>query len=260
MEAKQNIMLLYDKSFLGLLSAIWYVLEQKINPSAISFKEQLFPFFKEISIKTDEKKATRLINALDKRIFSGISSKIKLIFLSDREDKELLILEYIRFGLKNGKKTEKMIACEPVLSAEKTVKSVLNEAHRIKGFLRFSEHSGILAAECEPNASVLPLVANHFSNRYHKERFIIYDKKHETVLISDEGKISFFETENFSFPTASPEEKAYRILWKEFYDTVCIEERKNEKCRITHLPKRFWGNLTEMSEQNTVKALKEGEK
>jgi probable DNA metabolism protein len=42
------------------------------------------------------------------------------------------------------------------------------------------------------------------------------------------------------------DEKEYRKLWKKFYDSVAIEERKNEKCRMGQMPKRYWKNLTEM--------------
>ena len=41
------------------------------------------------------------------------------------------------------------------------------------------------------------------------------------------------------------EERKYRDLWRLFYHTVSIEERYNPKCRMTHMPKRYWNNMTE---------------
>lgn len=40
-------------------------------------------------------------------------------------------------------------------------------------------------------------------------------------------------------------EARYRLLWKRFYDTIAIRERENPRCRMTHMPKRYWGTMTE---------------
>ena len=39
-----------------------------------------------------------------------------------------------------------------------------------------------------------------------------------------------------------------RALWRRFYETIAIRERYNPKCRMTHLPKRFWGEMTEFQD------------
>ena len=41
---------------------------------------------------------------------------------------------------------------------------------------------------------------------------------------------------------------AYRKLWRSFYDTIAIEGRYNPKCRLTHMPKRYWNMMTEFQE------------
>ena len=43
-------------------------------------------------------------------------------------------------------------------------------------------------------------------------------------------------------------------LWRRFYDTVAIEARKNEKLRMTHMPKRYWGMMTEFQDESYFKA------
>ena len=39
----------------------------------------------------------------------------------------------------------------------------------------------------------------------------------------------------------------YRELWRMFYRTVEVEERHNPKCRMGHMPKRYWRYMTEFS-------------
>ena len=45
------------------------------------------------------------------------------------------------------------------------------------------------------------------------------------------------------------EEALYRRLWRSFYDTISIEERYNPRCRMTHMPKRYWGTMTEFQRE-----------
>ena len=41
-------------------------------------------------------------------------------------------------------------------------------------------------------------------------------------------------------------EQEFQALWKQFYDTLEIKARRNEKGRMTHCPKRFWQDMVEM--------------
>ncbi|MBR2327365.1 MAG: TIGR03915 family putative DNA repair protein [Clostridia bacterium] len=251
----RNVALVYDGSFYGLLSAAWYALENKITPAEITAKRLLLPIFEEKEIETDEKKAMRLLHGIENRIFKGVSKKVFALWLSDRENKEELLLDYLRFGLSHGQKTARLLTEPAVCETEKTFRAVYNEAHRLKGFLRFSEFDGFLAAITEPSCNALPLIIGHFARRFPEENLLIYDKKHKLAALSQRGEISLFDADEFFFPKRSLEEKHYRILWREFYNTVAIKERLNEKCRKTHLPVRFWHQLTEMSEENDVNAL-----
>ena len=54
--------------------------------------------------------------------------------------------------------------------------------------------------------------------------------------------------EDFQAGPAGPEELQYRQLWRAFYDTIAIEGRYNPKCRMTHMPKRYWAMMTEFRE------------
>ena len=42
---------------------------------------------------------------------------------------------------------------------------------------------------------------------------------------------------------------AYRLLWKRFYDTISIRERENPRGRMSKMPKRYWGTMTEFQSE-----------
>ena len=122
------------------------------------------------------------------------------------------------------------------------------EAHRLKGFIRFADVGSGLIATITPKNDILPFIAEHFILRYRKENFLIYDKTHKTVLVYGDGKSEILRVEHIEFPEVSEQEERYQLLWKQFYDTVAIEGRDNPRCRMTHMPKRYWENMLEVKD------------
>ena len=41
------------------------------------------------------------------------------------------------------------------------------------------------------------------------------------------------------------EEKQFQKMWKQYFQSICIQERRNDKVHQQHLPKRFWKYLLE---------------
>ena len=54
---------------------------------------------------------------------------------------------------------------------------------------------------------------------------------------------------------AGAEELQYRRMWQTFYDTIAIQGRENPRCRMTHMPKRYWDNMTEFQREETAGRL-----
>ena len=47
-------------------------------------------------------------------------------------------------------------------------------------------------------------------------------------------------------PPPSAREQQFQALWTQFYKTLEIKARHNEKGRMTHCPKRFWADMVEL--------------
>ena len=106
----------------------------------------------------------------------------------------------------------------------------------------------MLAATITPKNFVLPRLAGHFMARYPNENFTICDKTHACALIYENRACRLAHIDELEFPPADEAEERYRALWKQFYRTIAIESRENPRCRMTHMPKRYWENMTEMRE------------
>ena len=77
---------------------------------------------------------------------------------------------------------------------------------------------------------------------------MIYDQSHKTALIYQNKKAEMLYIEKLTLPEPAQSELEYRRLWKQFYKTIAIESRNNPKCRMTLMPKRYWGQLTELED------------
>ena len=51
--------------------------------------------------------------------------------------------------------------------------------------------------------------------------------------------------ENFNIPNITEKEKEYQILWKTFFDTISIKERKNSRLQMQFMPQKYWQDLIE---------------
>ena len=62
------------------------------------------------------------------------------------------------------------------------------------------------------------------------------------------GRWAIVRVEEFHLGRPGEEELAFRAMWRQFYDTIAIRERENPRCRMTHMPKRYWDMMTEFRE------------
>jgi len=199
-------------------------------------------------IVTDDVAAKKVEDSIGGKISQETLRLVQLCYLSYIENRELAILEFLRMGYKIGPSVIDMLSHETVRTVTKAAQNVGCESHKYKGFLRFSEFDGALAAIIEPKNFVLPVIAPHFCNRFPSEQFMIYDKTHKHAFLYQNGEKSLIPLEHLELPQAGADEEKYRLLWKQFYNTIAIEGRNNPKLRMGHMPKRYWAQMTEFME------------
>lgn len=243
----------YDGSFDGLLTGVFESYERK--EKLVDFRPAADPqyvLFGSRLVETDPDKANRVYSAVGTKISPAAQELIRLGFLTCAPDKELLIYRFLRLGFEYGGAVMNMLTENTVHRLNKAVKHLKTESHALTGFVRFSVYGDTLAAVIEPKNWVLPVLAPHFCNRYAHEYFMIYDQTHKQALLHrpDLGpreRVAILETDELNLPDANEEELAYRRLWRQYYNTAAIKERANPRAQASHMPKRYWAHLTEMS-------------
>lgn len=160
------------------------------------------------------------------------------------------ILRFIALGLERGREVVRMLQAPPVYEIFRMDRYVGREAHAVEEFMRFERlSSGVFYGKVGPENRVLELVADHFADRFPDMDWLIYDEKHETAAIhSGQGRwvireqVSETEIENWK---GTGEADGYADMWKIFFDTIAIEERKNPACQRNMLPLRYRRYMTE---------------
>lgn len=244
-----NLVLVYDGSFDGFLCCVHHCVYTHQMPAAIVAQQDMQPTLLDCAeIDTDAEKAARVLASIPRRISDEAAETVQAVFLSCLPEKELALLRFLLLGYQEGSKTTNMLGHPDVAAVLHAQRHLGGEAHLLKGFVRFSDYGGVLAATITPKNFVLPFIASHFISRYSQENFMIYDKTHKAALIYENKEHRIVHLDSIEFPAVSEEEQQYRALWKQFYHTIAIEARYNPKCRMTHMPKRYWENMTEMAE------------
>ena len=235
----------YDGTFAGFLTCAWDALEGGTEPSAFLLPGDGATLWEERQVTADQGRARWLYAALSRRVSPAFQKLIARGFLTCLAEKELALLTLIRRGLREGDRV-RLDLSDPVMArVNLALTKMWTEWDHLKGFVRFSELDGVLVGEIEPKNRVLPLLAPHFAARYSGERLALYDRTHHEIFLSDRGRWKLLPAEDFRMGPAGSGERAYRAMWRRYYDTIAIEGRINPKCQSTHLPKRYRHVMTE---------------
>ena len=246
MLSKREIIYCYDGTFEGFLCCVFESFMHKEIPSGIVSQKDVQPsLLEQYNIETNDKNALKVKKSIPAEMGQEALPFLKDALLSCLPDKELFMLDFMRLGYKAGPKVMNMLANETVNTLAKAVRQLRFEAHKYTGFVRFSDHAGLLFSSIKPKNSVLHILAPHFADRYFNEKFVIYDETHKLICAGAGGRYIISAASDITMPETDATEQTYRDLWKIFYDTIAVEGRENPKCMMNFLPKRYRSHMTE---------------
>lgn len=245
MSDRSNLIYLYDDTFFGLMCCIFESYTQKEIPNDIlPINSPQISLFKTKLIETNEENAERVHSSI-KKMGNNIEELVKAAFLYGFEEKAYIIFKFVALCYKKGAGVYNMLQSETVADIHDIVKTVTNEGHLLKEFLRFAEVDGGLVAFLDPKHYVLPLMQEHFCSRFNSERFLIFDKTHKMALLYQPFEAKLIHMEDIQLPDFSADEKQFQTLWAGYFKAIAIKERANARCQMGHMAKRFWKNMIE---------------
>ncbi len=235
----------YDGTFAGFLSCVFESYQNREAPAAFLLPDDGASLWDEREVVSHPGHARRVYAALGERVSPAFRKLIERGFLTCLPERELVLYELIRRGLAEGDRVRRDLADPVVSKVMLALRKLATEEDHLKGFVRFSELDGALVGEIEPKNRVLPLLAPHFAARFPGEKIILYDRTHKEAFIYADRRRAILPVEEFHMGPAGETERAFRSLWRRYYQTIAIKDRTNPKCQSAHMPKRYRHVMTE---------------
>ena len=184
---------------------------------------------------------------------------ITILLLSEERSLNQPLFNFIYKIFKTKVKDfERNASDEDVLAVRNTCRRVLHEQLRMKQFIRFQKaKDGTYLAVVSPDHNVLPLIIDHFQDRFNDQSWLIYDaKRHygyyydgKTVIritFEDEASVPFdLSNGKMDADILSADDQLFQDLWRTYFKAICIKERMNPKKHLSDMPRRYWKYMTE---------------
>ncbi len=242
---------IYDGTIEGIFTIVYKCMIDKIEPlNVVKDMHKLSLFEKYINIDTDYNLSEKVFKSIPKRMTEETLYNVYNAFLSNKTDKEINIVKYLINGYKYGKDLNKMRNIDSVIKIQKYSHMVRREAHKLKGFVRFESINNVLYSRISPEHDILELLIPHFKNRLKNETWVIEDVKRKKAVFYKNNKYKMISTININLTRLKSSNKEYEDLWKAFIKSVTINERKNLRCQMNFMPKKYWKYMLEMEDNN----------
>lgn len=249
----------YDRTFDGLLTAVFDAYFRRTFPDVLHPEGAPLPLFHDevFEVVTDEQKAARVWNGLQKKVSDSALGCLTQSWLSELPEVDMLIFRYIRKAIDASRSIETNFADSDVLQLAQIWKKVDWERLRMLQFVRFQKASdGTFFAAFEPRYNALPLTIQHFKDRFADQKWLIYDMKRRygfyydlnevtEVTFDDGSREAHLITGMLDESLMDKDEKLFQQLWKTYFQSVCIKERLNPRKHKQDMPVRYWKYLTE---------------
>lgn len=234
---------------------------------------QLFADYRQV--ETDHDKAAKVADTIRDKMGMEDYEILYQAALSHSLDKGEVIFGTMVLGLAvlKQKNITRNLREACVMRVFELARAVQTEAHHYRMFVRFREldgpkryhedciparqmeadwEQGIMFCEIEPKHQVLALLGDHFSDRFPGMNFMIYDRTHRDCLVHRSCMrwviLQDVTLEEEMVHRYSEKEREYARLWKGFVNSIAIEERKNPRCQMNFMPKKYWKYMTEFME------------
>lgn len=246
----------YDKTFEGLLTALFDAYFRRTFPEKLLGEGDIEPMFAEgtHTVATDREKAGRVWRRIEETLPKTARNMVMYVWLSEQEGSDELLLRYLRKIIDHGGNYSFNFTDPDVLEMKQLAQKVEREAEHLRQFVRFQKGAdGSYFAPVSPLYNCLPVALGYFTDRFADQSWLIYDVKRrygfyydtesvrEVTITQDEHLLSGKLTDEMM----AEDERLFQMLWKNYLKTLTIRERLNPKLQRQHMPRRFWKFLTE---------------
>ena len=253
----------FDHTLDGLLTAVFDSFFLHQQPEFLLAEGEQLPLFADEPhhVVTDSEKAERVWKGLEKRLSKDGLRMITVSWLSEERALNQPLFNFICkvFRREPFDSYERNASDSDVLEVRNTCRRVLHEQLRMKQFIRFQKaKDGTYLAVVSPDHNVLPLIIDHFQDRFNDQPWLIYDAKRHYgyyydgaaapihITFEDEAAVPFnLSNGKLDADVLSENDQIFQQLWRTYFKAICIKERMNPRKQLQDMPRRYWKYMTE---------------
>ena len=250
---------IFDGTMDGLLTAVFDAFAMHEQPETLLTEGEALPLFCERTqtVHTDEEKARRVWAGMEKKLTREAMKLISVSWLSELKELNAPLFRYVCKVFRQGD-ISKHFADPDVLTVTNIARKVLHEQLRMKQFIRFQKaKDGTYLGVVSPDHNVLPLIIDHFQDRFNDQPWLIYDAKRHygfnydgktvvSITFEDEAAVPFnLANGKLDESVMSSDDQLLQDLWRSYFKAICIRERMNPRKQLNDMPRRYWKYMTE---------------
>lgn len=229
----------------AMLTCIYYAWTSRLGHENIKLvfepieQMSLFNEYNHIDSETD--KAEKVMTAVSQKISPLFYRELSYISMAYEDDVMDVIYHLMMLGFKFGPQALDMYQYRDVMRYREIKKRIESEVCRFKEVLRFHEVSkDVYVAHIEPKSQLIMAMGPIFSDRMPSEHWMIIDDIHKEAVVHPSDSMFYIkqlsETEYKSLLETEEANDNYTDLWKLFFDSIAIKERKNTRCQNNLFP------------------------
>ena len=194
-----------------------------------------------IHVDADLNKVSKVMDAVNMKISPQFYSALVYTSMAYEEDTLDNIYRCMILGFAYGPQALNMVQYKDIMRNQSIRKRLGREVNHFQEFLRFHQVDGdVYVAHFEPKSRIVVALGPVFEDRMPSEHWVIIDDVHREAVIHPKDQHFYLQKLNDDeFERLLETEKIndeFTTLWKTFFDSVAIEERKNEKCQRNLYP------------------------
>lgn len=252
----------FDNTLEGLLTAVFDSFFLKQQPEYLLAEGDQLPLFADEPhhVVTDSEHAERVWKGLEKYLSKEGLHMISVSWLSEERTLNQPLFNFVCKVFRTKVKELERNASDPdVLEVRNSCRRVMHEQLRMKQFIRFQKaKDGTYLAVISPDHNVLPLIIDHFQDRFNDQPWLIYDAHRHygyyydgsaapiRITFENEAAVPFdLSNGKLNADVLSDNDKIFQDLWRTYFKAICIKERMNPRKQLKDMPRRYWKYMTE---------------
>ena len=250
----------FDRTMDGLLTAVFdaYALHQQ--PDELLGEGSVLPLFCDAThaVTTADDKAARVWKGLERYLKREALRLLMVSWLSEDASLYTPLFHYIYKVFQARADISANFADADVLFVTNTARRVMHEQLRMKQFMRFQKaKDGTYLGVVSPDNDVLPLITDHFRDRFQDQPWLIFDARRRygfyydqqaltRITFTDDTQLPFdLDSGRLNDDLLSQNDQLFQELWRTYFKAICIRERINPRKQLNDMPRRYWRYMTE---------------